>query len=159
MIYKDIKIKMPKWVEYILDTLNEFGYESYIVGGSIRNSLLNVPVKDWDITTNALPEEIIDIFTSLGYKIVPTGLKHGTVTIVIGTENFEVTTFRKDGNYSNNRCPDSVEFINNLKEDLSRRDFTINAMAYNSNGLVDYFEGIEDIKNKVDKEYDKIKEK
>ena len=111
MIYKDIKIKMPTWVEYILNTLNEFGYESYIVGGSIRNSLLNIPVKDWDITTNALPEDIIDIFTSLGYKIIPTGLKHGTVTIIIGTENFEVTTFRKDGNYSNNRYPDSVEFI------------------------------------------------
>lgn len=146
----DIKIHMPKWVNYILDTLNEFGYESYIVGGCVRDSLLGRKPKDWDITTNSLPEEVIDIFTGLGYKVIETGLKHGTVTVIIDKEGFEITTYRVDGDYSDGRHPDNVTFTRNLKDDLSRRDFTINALAYNDKeGLIDYFNGVEDLRNKV----------
>lgn len=143
-----IKISIPKMVSYILKVLNNKGYEAYIVGGCVRDSLLNRVPKDWDITTNALPEEVIDIFNELGHKTIPTGLKHGTVTVVLEEENYEITTYRIDGEYSDNRHPDKVTFTPSLKEDLKRRDFTINAMAYNYE-LVDYFGGVEDLENKV----------
>ncbi|WP_297419044.1 CCA tRNA nucleotidyltransferase [Clostridium sp.] len=148
-VYKDIKIQLPKWVSYIIDTLQKNDYEAYVVGGCVRDSLLNRQPKDWDITTNAKPNEVIEIFESLGYKIIPTGLKHGTVTIVIDKEQFEVTTYRIDGEYTNGRQPDNVTFTNSLKEDLSRRDFTVNAMAYSEKeGLIDYFGGMGDLKYK-----------
>jgi tRNA nucleotidyltransferase (CCA-adding enzyme) len=150
VINKDIKIELPKWVKYIIDTLNEFEYEAYVVGGCVRDSLLKREPKDWDITTNAKPEVVIEIFESLGFKVIPTGIKHGTVTIMINNIGFEVTTYRIDGEYSDSRRPDKVEFTSDLKEDLSRRDFTINAMAYNDKvGLVDYFGGVEDLSNKI----------
>ncbi|HCL4455178.1 TPA: CCA tRNA nucleotidyltransferase [Clostridium botulinum] len=149
MFSKDIRIQMPKGVKYIIDTLEEFNYEAYIVGGCVRDGLLkNIP-NDWDITTNAKPQDVIEIFKSLGYKIIPTGLKHGTVTVVINNENYEITTYRIDGEYDDNRHPKKVEFTLSLKEDLSRRDFTINAMAYNNRvGLVDYFGGLRDLEYK-----------
>jgi tRNA nucleotidyltransferase (CCA-adding enzyme) len=149
VINKDIRIELPKWVKYIIDTLNEFEYEAYVVGGCVRDSLLKRKPKDWDITTNAKPEDVIEIFESLGFKVIPTGIKHGTVTIIINNIGFEVTTYRIDGEYTDNRRPDKVKFTSNLKEDLSRRDFTINAMAYNDTiGLVDYFGGQRDLENK-----------
>ncbi|APH21010.1 CCA tRNA nucleotidyltransferase [Clostridium botulinum] len=149
MISKDIKIQMPKWVRYIINTLEDFDYEAYIVGGCVRDSLLNRNPNDWDITTNAKPQDVIEIFESLGYKIIPTGLKHGTVTILINDMPIEVTTYRIDGAYDDNRHPKEVTFTNSLKEDLSRRDFTINAIAYNDKeGLVDYFGGLRDLEYK-----------
>lgn len=118
------------------------------MGGCVRDSILGKIPNDWDITTNALPEQVLKCFSN--YKIIATGLKHGTVTIIIDNEHFEVTTFRIDGKYTDNRRPDNVEFTGNLKDDLSRRDFTINAMAYNTKtGLVDFFGCKHDIENKI----------
>jgi tRNA nucleotidyltransferase (CCA-adding enzyme) len=141
-----MKIELAKDVCYILDTLNQNGFEAFIVGGCVRDSLLKRQLKDWDITTSALPEEIVKLFD----HTIPTGIKHGTVTVVINETNYEVTTYRIDGEYSDNRHPDEVIFTRSLKEDLSRRDFTINALAYNeAEGLVDMFNGIEDLHNKT----------
>ncbi|NFS08040.1 HD domain-containing protein [Clostridium botulinum] len=150
MLNKNIKIEIPKGVEYIINTLQENGYEAYIVGGAVRDSLLERKVNDWDITTSANPQEVVNIFENLGYKIIPTGLKHGTVTILISSIGYEVTTFRVDGEYEDNRHPKEVKFTSNLREDLKRRDLTINAMAYNDRiGLVDYFHGLVDLNNKI----------
>ncbi|APQ95446.1 CCA tRNA nucleotidyltransferase [Clostridium botulinum] len=150
MINKNIKIQISKGVEYIINTLQENGYEAYIVGGAVRDSLLERKVNDWDITTSANPQEVVNIFENLGYKIIPTGLKHGTVTILINSIGYEVTTFRVDGEYEDNRHPKEVKFTSNLREDLKRRDLTINAMAYNDKiGLVDYSYGLEDLNNKI----------
>ena len=144
----DVKIILPMQVQYILNTLNNNGYEAYVVGGCVRDSLLGVNPKDWDICTSAKPEEIIKVFK--GNKIIPTGLKHGTVTLVIGINQYEITTYRVDGLYSDGRHPDNVEFVSNLKEDLSRRDFTVNAMAYShTEGLIDLFGGENDLKNRA----------
>jgi tRNA nucleotidyltransferase (CCA-adding enzyme) len=141
-----MQIRIPKQVEYIIQQLNENGYEAYIVGGCVRDSLLNREPKDWDITTNATPLQVKDIFT----KTIDTGLQHGTVTVMIDKVGYEVTTYRIDGNYSDSRRPDSVVFTTSLKEDLARRDFTINAMAYNhKDGLIDYYEGLKDIKQNI----------
>lgn len=141
-----MQIKMPTQVEYILQQLNDNGYEAYIVGGCVRDSLLNREPKDWDITTNATPLQVKSIFN----KTIDTGIRHGTVTIMIDKEGYEVTTYRIDGDYSDSRRPDKVEFTTSLKEDLARRDFTINAMAYNYNvGLIDYFNGIRDLEYKI----------
>lgn len=142
-----MNIKLPNQVKKIINHLENCGYEAYIVGGCVRDSILGYKPKDWDICTSALPEQTIECFK--GYRIIETGLKHGTVTVIIEDMPLEVTTYRMDGIYSDNRRPDNVRFIRNLKEDLSRRDFTINAMAYNPKaGLVDYFEGKRDIINK-----------
>jgi len=141
-----MKINLTDEVSYILDTLNKNNKEAYIVGGCVRDSLLKRELKDWDITTSALPEEIIDLFS----QTIPTGLKHGTVTVVINEHNFEITTYRIDGEYSDNRHPDKVTFTPSLREDLSRRDFTINAMAYNKiNNLVDLFNGSIDLNRRI----------
>ncbi|MBD7909968.1 MULTISPECIES: CCA tRNA nucleotidyltransferase [Clostridium] len=141
-----IKINIPEDVNLILKTLQNNGYEAYIVGGCVRDSILNRSVNDWDITTSARPEEIIKLFE----KIIPTGLQHGTVTVMINDEGYEVTTFRKDGEYEDSRHPSKVEYVTSILLDLSRRDFTINSMAYNDAvGLVDPFEGIKDLKNKL----------
>jgi len=138
---------IPNGVRTVLDTLKNNGYESYIVGGSIRDSQIGTSLpKDYDVTTNALPEEIIKLFD----KTMPTGIKHGTVTVMINGDGYEVTTYRIDGEYLDNRRPDLVTFVSNLIEDLARRDFTINALAFNEeDGLIDYFGGIEDLDNKI----------
>lgn len=139
-------IYMPKDVKFIIDTLQNNGYEAYIVGGCVRDSILNKDPKDWDITTKAKPEEVIKVFD----KVILTGLKHGTVTVIVNKESYEVTTYRTDGEYEDNRHPKEVKFVNSLKEDLARRDFTINAMAFNGNsGLVDYFGGMKDLRDKI----------
>lgn len=144
------KIFIPQDVQHIMNILKSKGYESYVVGGCVRDSLLKREPKDWDLATNALPGEILNIFGKQGFKVIKTGIKHGTVTIVINNNSYEITTYRVDGEYLDNRHPENVIFTTSLKEDLSRRDFTINAMAYNDeNGLVDYFNGISDLKSKV----------
>lgn len=143
-------IEVPNGPRYIISTLQENEFKAYIVGGCVRDSLLLKEPNDWDITTSAKPEEMINIFKNKGYKVIPTGIIHGTVTVMINKEGYEVTTFRIDGEYSDGRHPDSVEFTDDLREDLSRRDFTINSMAYNENdGLMDYFHGYEDLNNKI----------
>src|SRR5690606_35404413 len=135
-----MKINIPNNVQTILDTLEANGYEAYIVGGCVRDSILGRNPKDYDVCTNALPNEIINAFNE--YRVIPTGLKHGTVTVVIDSENIEVTTYRIDGKYEDSRRPETVEFTSSLLNDLSRRDFTMNALAYNPRaGLVDPFNG------------------
>jgi tRNA nucleotidyltransferase (CCA-adding enzyme) len=141
-----MKFKIPDDVNLIIRTFYENGFEAHIVGGCVRDCILERNPNDWDITTNALPEDIIKLFS----HTVPTGIKHGTITIVMNSDNYEVTTYRIDGEYSDNRHPDEVVFTKSLKEDLSRRDFTINAMAYNhTSGLIDPFDGLGDVKNKT----------
>lgn len=139
-------INIPTKVETIIECLELNGYEAYIVGGCVRDSLLGKIPNDWDITTNATPNEIINIFE----KTIPTGIKHGTVTVLVDNIPFEVTTYRIDGEYSDGRHPDSVKFTESINKDLSRRDFTINAMAYNpQKGVVDIFDGCKDLDKKL----------
>lgn len=138
-------IQMPKKVEYIIKKLQDNGYEAYIVGGCVRDSILGRVPGDWDITTSAKPWQVKKVFD----RTVDTGIEHGTVTVLLDKEGFEVTTYRIDGEYEDSRHPKSVEFTGSLREDLARRDFTINAMAYNpSTGIVDLYEGLEDLKKK-----------
>lgn len=139
------KLDYPRNISEIIDRIYSNGFEAYIVGGSVRNMIIGIPPKDFDICTNALPEEIIRIFET-EYKVIPTGLKHGTVTVVDNSEHIEITTYRVDKEYIDGRRPDGVEFVSDLKLDLGRRDFTINAMAFNTiEGLKDYYNGLEDI--------------
>ncbi|MDW8800519.1 HD domain-containing protein [Clostridium sp. A1-XYC3] len=155
-----INILMPQGVKIIIDTLKGEGYKGYIVGGCVRDSLLKKHPKDWDITTDSLPEKTMEIFKARGFRVVETGLKHGTVTIVINKIGYEVTTFRIEGGYSDNRHPDYVSYTTSIKEDLSRRDFTVNAMAYNEDsGLIDYFGGTEDLNNKIIKTVGKAEDR
>lgn len=141
-------IKIPKDVQQVLNILKKNGFQAYVVGGCVRDSVMGRTPLDWDVTTNAMPDEIKKAFAS--FKTVDTGIQHGTVLIISGETPVETTTFRIDGSYSDNRHPDSVKFTPSLKEDLARRDFTINAMAYNEEeGIIDCFGGIDDIKNKV----------
>ena len=142
------KSKIPSEAFYVLNKLNELGYESYICGGAIRDILLNRIVKDFDITTQANPDEVIDIFKGR-YSVLPTGLQHGTVTVIVDKTPIEVTTFRTDGNYSNNRHPDSVEFVKNVKDDVLRRDFTINGLLYDGENIVDLVGGLDDLKHGI----------
>ncbi len=138
-------MNLPKEVIYIIDVLTQNGFEAYAVGGCVRDSLMGVEPKDYDITTNALPLEVKALFK----KTVDTGIQHGTVTVVENGENYEVTTYRIDGEYLDNRRPESVVFTPNLQEDLLRRDFTINAIAYNLNGYKDFFYGQQHILDKI----------
>ena len=140
-------IEVPVSVNYIIQELEKCGHEAYMVGGCVRDSVLGRKPHDYDICTSATPGEILEVFPN--EEVIPTGLKHGTVTILINKEPYEVTTYRIDGDYSDNRRPDNVTFTKSLVEDLQRRDFTINAMAYNpKTGLIDPFSGMEDIKYK-----------
>ena len=136
---------MPKGCKELINILHSNGYEAFLCGGAVRDSILGRPIHDYDITTSATPDEMMEVFKDK--RIIETGLQHGTITILIDGEGYECTTYRIDGNYSDSRRPDSVTFTRSLKEDLKRRDFTINAMAYNDEvGLVDPFNGMEDIK-------------
>ncbi len=142
----NVEIQLPEKVKFIIDTIMEAGYEAYAVGGCIRDFILGREAADWDITTSASPLLVKELFR----HTIDTGIKHGTVTVMLGKEGFEVTTYRVDGKYEDGRHPESVTFTASLKEDLKRRDFTINAMAYNEQaGLVDEFGGLKDIENKV----------
>ena len=139
-------LEIPKNAETILHILENAGYEAYVVGGCVRDSILGRKPDDWDITTSAKPEQVKELF----HRTVDTGLQHGTVTVLMEKEGYEVTTYRVDGEYEDGRHPKEVTFTASLEEDLKRRDFTINAMAYNpSGGLVDLFGGLEDIDRKI----------
>jgi len=143
-----LKIALSRQVDIALDMLNNCGFEAYAVGGCIRDSLLNITPHDWDICTNALPQQILSVFD--GFKTATAGIKHGTVAVLIEGEPIEITTYRIDGEYADNRRPESVSFTSQLSEDLSRRDFTVNAMAYSkSMGFVDIFGGAEDLRKKL----------
>lgn len=140
-----MEIRLPEKVKYIMDTLQDAGYEAYAVGGCVRDSILGRKPDDWDITTSAKPDAVKALFG----RTVDTGIQHGTVTVILQKESFEVTTYRVDGEYEDGRHPKEVTFTASLREDLRRRDFTINAMAYNEkDGLVDAFGGIEDLRKK-----------
>ncbi|WP_297518636.1 CCA tRNA nucleotidyltransferase [uncultured Clostridium sp.] len=137
---------LPNDAKLIIDTFYQNSYEAFIVGGCVRDTMLDREINDYDITTNALPQKTIELFD----KTIPTGLQHGTITIMLNKEPYEVTTYRVDGEYKDNRRPDGVIFVTNLKEDLARRDFTINAMAYSPYfGFKDFFDGETDLKNKL----------
>lgn len=139
-------ILLPEKVSRILSVLSGAGYEAYAVGGCVRDAILGREPEDWDITTNARPEEVKGLFR----RTVDTGIAHGTVTVMLGSDGFEVTTYRQDGDYSDHRHPDAVVFTASLEEDLKRRDFTINAMAYRpETGLVDLFGGREDLEKRI----------
>ena len=137
-----MKIELPKKVLFIINNLQLAGYDAFAVGGCVRDSILARKPQDWDITTSAKPEAIKEIFR----RTVDTGIEHGTVTVMIGKDSYEVTTYRIDGAYEDSRHPKEVRFTNCLEEDLRRRDFTINAMAYNDDvRLVDVFGGMQDL--------------
>lgn len=148
MKFLNFNINIPDDVLTILNTLQKNNYEAYVVGGCIRDSLMGKTPKDWDITTNATPEQVKECFEL--NRILDTGLQHGTVTIVLNGVGYEVTTYRIDGEYTNHRQPDFVLYSKSIVDDLKRRDFTINAIAYNpTTGFVDPFNGIKDIQKKI----------
>lgn len=135
-------VKIPGFAAHVLDALAAHGYEAYVVGGCVRDTLLGKEPHDWDVCTNALPEEVMAVFPDT----IPTGLKHGTVTVPVDKELVEVTTFRSDGSYTDHRHPAEVKFVSSINEDLARRDFTVNAMAFRSDGtLIDPFSGKESL--------------
>lgn len=141
-------IKIPSQVNSALKILCDSGHSAYVVGGAVRDAFLGKDADDWDITTSALPTEILAAFE--GFRVIETGIKHGTVTVIIDGVSIEITTYRVDEGYSDNRHPDSVRFTDRIEEDLMRRDFTMNAVAVSSNGeIIDLFGGENDIKNKV----------
>ena len=140
-------INIPKEVETALNTLHANGYEAYIVGGCVRDSIMGIIPSDWDIATSAKPEEVLLCFNDR--RTIETGIKHGTVTVIINKMQIEITTYRIDGEYSDNRRPDDVLFTDKIEFDLKRRDFTINSLAYNKNGIIDLFGGLNDINNKI----------
>ena len=141
-----MQIRLPSKVHYIIESIQAAGYEAYAVGGCIRDSIMGREPDDWDITTSAKPETVKSLFN----RTIDTGIQHGTVTVMIEKEGFEVTTYRIDGKYEDNRHPENVTFTSDLAEDLRRRDFTINAMAYNDkDGLIDLFGGIDDMKSGI----------
>lgn len=139
---------MDKNAEMLISRLNSCGYDAFVVGGAVRDMLMGKTPDDWDITTNALPEETKSVFSD--FYVIETGIKHGTVTIVVDRKPYEITTFRTESGYSDSRRPDSVTFVRDLTSDLARRDFTVNAIAYSAHkGYVDVFGGIDDIKNNI----------
>ncbi len=141
-----MKMTLPENVNFIINTLMEHGFEAYAVGGCVRDAMLSRVPQDWDITTSAKPEQVKELF----HHTIDTGIQHGTVTVMLDHEGFEVTTYRIDGEYEDARHPKEVQFTSDLLEDLKRRDFTINAMAYNEkDGLVDAFDGLGDLERGI----------
>ncbi len=139
---------IPDNVMTIINKIEENGFEAYAVGGCVRDSLLDITPHDWDICTSAFPPQTKEIFS--GLRTVDTGMRHGTISVILGGESYEITTYRHDGEYADNRHPTSVEFVRRIDDDLSRRDFTVNAMAYNpKRGIVDLFGGRQDINDKI----------
>ena len=148
-------LNYPEKVIKIAEIMQKYGFRAYAVGGCVRDSIMGRDPSDWDMTTDASPEKMMEIFDSEGIRTIPTGLKHGTVTVLLDGDTFELTTFRIDGGYTDSRHPDAVTFTRNLSDDLCRRDFTVNAMAADpladgeEGEITDLFGGCEDIKNKV----------
>ena len=148
MDIKKYKMQIPEYVLAVMNALLRNGFEVYAVGGCVRDSLLGTPPHDFDLTTSAAPEQMKRVFAD--FTVIETGLKHGTLTVKSEGRNVEVTTFRVDGEYSDHRRPDRVEFTSDLRDDLARRDFTVNAFAYSpQSGLVDEFRGIYDLENRI----------
>lgn len=142
------RITMPAYVREIIDRLNSRGFSAYAVGGAVRDCALGLSPDDWDVASSALPEEIESTFSD--FRVIETGIKHGTVSVIADGNAVEITTFRKESGYSDNRHPDAVEFVGDIAEDLRRRDFTVNSLAYNEkDGLIDLYGGLSDIKNKI----------
>ncbi len=143
-----MNITIPQEVNIILTRLKDAGYETFCVGGAVRDSIMGITPGDWDITTSALPEETREVFSD--FRTVDTGLKHGTLTVIIDHKPYEITTYRIDGEYGDNRHPESVSFTHKIEDDLGRRDFTVNAIAYNPDrGIVDPYGGQSDIYNSI----------
>ena len=141
-------INIPPQVNRAIEILEKNGHSAYVVGGAVRDAIMNKTADDWDITTSALPEETIEAFKN--FRVIETGLKHGTVTVIVDGVSLEVTTYRIEQGYSDNRHPDKVDFTDRVEDDLSRRDFTVNAIAYSpSRGFADPFEGTKDIESKI----------
>lgn len=141
-----MKLNIPDYVKKVVHTLNENGFEAFVVGGAVRDALLGQNPDDWDVTTNSMAEQVKGCFD----RHFDTGIRHGTITVLMDKKPVEVTTYRIDGEYKDNRRPETVDFTRDIKEDLKRRDFTINAMAYNNRvGLVDLYGGEEDLENKI----------
>lgn len=141
-----MRIELPEKVKRIIAILQRNGYEAYAVGGCVRDAMLGREPQDWDITTSALPDQVKALFS----RTIDTGIQHGTVTVLLDREGFEVTTYRVDGKYEDGRHPSEVSFTASLAEDLKRRDFTVNAMAYNEkDGLIDLFDGAGDLKRGI----------
>lgn len=141
-------INCPDYINTALRLLEESGFNAYVVGGCVRDSIMGKTPDDWDMTTSSTPEETMKVFED--FRVVPTGLKHGTVTVIIDGNHIEITTMRVDGEYHDNRRPENVYFTTKIEQDLSRRDFTVNAMAYNhTDGLIDIFGGQEDLKSRI----------
>ena len=138
---------MPEKVSFIISALEKAGFSAFAVGGAVRDSIMAIPANDWDVTTSATPSEVEEVFAD--FKVIETGIKHGTVSVILDGEQFEITTFRTESGYSDHRHPDSVSFSNNIEDDLSRRDFTVNAIAYSSSGFVDVFGGMADIDARI----------
>ena len=143
-----MKIQIPEYIQVLIDLLNQNHYNAYVVGGAIRNTLLGLPIHDYDLTTDATPDEMLQVFSS--YRLFKTGIQHGTITVLSNGQPVEITTFRSENTYEDHRHPSTVSFSNNIEEDCKRRDFTINALCYNkSEGLIDFFGGIEDLQHKI----------
>lgn len=144
----DLTIKLPETIKFVLGKLEINGFSAYAVGGAVRDYILGNPANDWDVTTSALPDETEKVFS--GFKVIKTGIKHGTVTVIVNGCPVEITTFRKESGYTDNRHPDNVEFVSDLAEDLKRRDFTVNSLAYNEKeGLIDLYGGLFDLENGI----------
>ena len=143
-----MKIQIPDYIQVLIDLLNQNHYSAYVVGGAIRNALLGLPIHDYDLTTDATPDEMLQVFAS--YRVFKTGIQHGTITVLSKGQPVEITTFRSENTYEDHRHPSTVSFSNNIEEDCKRRDFTINSLCYNqSEGLIDFFGGIEDLQHKI----------
>ncbi len=141
-------MQLPRAVETVMRRMESAGYRCHIVGGCVRDSLMGLTPHDWDLTTNALPEQVVEVFSDL--RVIPTGAEHGTVTVLVEGTPIEITTYRVDGTYTDHRRPDSVRFVTDIKDDLSRRDFTVNAMAWNvTEGLCDPCGGADDLRRNV----------
>ena len=143
-----MQIQIPDYIQVLIDLLNQNHYSAYVVGGAIRNALLGLPIHDYDLTTDATPDEMLQVFST--HRVFKTGIQHGTITVLSNGHPVEITTFRSENVYEDHRHPSGVSFSKCIEEDCKRRDFTINALCYNnSEGLIDFFGGIDDLQQKI----------